>query len=630
MQTTNKFCLFRSEMIKQLILIVGMVIVSLPAHGQFDTLFVNESTDRVALNPHFEYFNSNDDIGVDSAWFQLKAKWKTQHSPPVNFGVVNGFYWFAITIRNTASQEHQFVLRMDQPHTYRVSIYTIKDDKPIYQYRAGLDFPFHDRPIPVRYMAFPITLQANSAATVLIKVHQINSLSLPAYLVTPFELQNSNYQQNLIWGLWTGFILFCALLACIAWLIIKRSVFVWYSFYMLAAAFYGIVELGYGFQFLYPDYPQYSATLIVDAGLLTFILFVKFTQSLLETRINFKKAHRALSLIAGVFASLVVLGFFILDIMLEITPILLPLMNISILVTLCLLAYVGIKSLTTNKIVAIFYLVSYGILIGCSTFSILNVGFGAFGYFGPNPILFGYLTEAILLSVAIAFFFHRLNNERLKLATVVNAQQKEMYQQYIAGIDKERSRIAGELHDDVGSRLSYLKRLLVTHSEESSKTAHEVEVLIQDVRNLSHELAPPMAHVSGLLPLLEKLINDQRKGIHQEIKLQVHQYQETLSQIQIHQVYRIVQEALGNAIKYSQANRIDVQVFGREDEFSVTIEDNGIGFDTSTNQNGIGLNQMKIRAESLAGRLEINSRPNKGCQLILTVPITSTTPKTLA
>lgn len=608
-------------MIKNLLFVVLTLARYLPACGQSDTVFVNEINDQISLNPYFKYFSSDSDMPVKSAWLRLKTKTNTQQAPPINMGVVNGFFWFSLSVRNTTQKDQSLILRLDQPHIYRVNFYSVKNDTPVFKYQAGLDYPFHDRPIPVRYMAFPIDIPALESSTTIVKIHHINSLSFPAYLVTPAKLMNSNYKQNLGWGLWVGFILFCALLAFIGGMILRRSVFVWYSLYMLGAAFYGIVELGYGFQFLYPTYPKYSATIIVDAGLLTFILFIKFTQALLETRKNFPFANRVLSIIAIVFTSLVVLGFLILDVMLKITPILLPIVNCSILVTLAILTYVGVKSLAYNKIVAIFYLISYGILIGCSTILVLNVAFGIFNYFGTNPILFGYLSEAILLSVAIAFFFDRINSERLRLAIAVTTQQKEMYQQYLLGIDKERSRIAGELHDDIGSRLSYLKRLLDTSREDSTKASNEVEFLIEDVRNLSHELAPPMANNSELLPLLEKLITDNRRSAGIDIKLQVHQFKEVLNQVQILQSYRIVQEAINNALKHSRPDRIDVQLFGRPDEFSITVEDNGSGFDSSTSTNGIGISQMKIRAESINGKLDINSMPGKGCQVTLAVPI---------
>ena len=97
-----------------------------------------------------------------------------------------------------------------------------------------------------------------------------------------------------------------------------------------------------------------------------------------------------------------------------------------------------------------------------------------------------------------------------------------MYQQYIAGIDKERAELQ-VVHDDVGSRLSYLKRLLIYPQWGEFKTAHEVEVLIG-----MFEFVARTGSAYGAcfrVATTTGKINQRSKGIHQEIKLQVHQYQ---------------------------------------------------------------------------------------------------------
>jgi signal transduction histidine kinase len=162
---------------------------------------------------------------------------------------------------------------------------------------------------------------------------------------------------------------------------------------------------------------------------------------------------------------------------------------------------------------------------------------------------------------------------------------------------------------------------MVTHSKESIKTADQLEQLIKDVRQLSHDLAPPLAHVSGLIPLIEKLITETRLATGLEVKFQQHNYKEVLASNQIQQVYRIIQEALNNIVKHAQATRVDVQIFGHEGEVNISIEDNGIGFYPSEVPDGMGLNQMKIRTESLGGRIEINSHPGNGTLLLISVPV---------
>jgi len=193
-----------------------------------------------------------------------------------------------------------------------------------------------------------------------------------------------------------------------------------------------------------------------------------------------------------------------------------------------------------------------------------------------------------------------------------------MYENYIAGVERERNRIAGDLHDDIGSKLSHLQRILFPNKED--KQSQLMDEIIDDIRNISHDLAPTVAHLSGLLPLVEKLILKTRSESKIDVKLQTHDFKEVLSANQIIQVYRCLQEALNNIVKHSQATRVDLQLFGHENEVHVTVEDNGKGFDKSETTEGFGLSQMKIRAESLGGRIEINSHSGTGTLILLQIP----------
>lgn len=121
----------------------------------------------------------------------------------------------------------------------------------------------------------------------------------------------------------------------------------------------------------------------------------------------------------------------------------------------------------------------------------------------------------------------------------------------------------------------------------------------------SHELVEVLNHVISSIEfyLPQALLKQKRENEPYRdefiIKFQQHNYQEVLVSNQIQQVYRILQEALNNIVKHAQATPVDVQLFGHEKEVNITIEDNGKGFNPQELPDGLGLNQMKIRTESL-------------------------------
>lgn len=601
-----------------------ILIILLPLYlsGQPDTLHLPSGFTQVQVSNGFSYFNTATEITADSALLVFKhTHTQIKQLDKINFGPINGFYWIKGSLKNDSGKDLDLYLEIRQPHIYRMKFYQVLNGSLVALSETGIKYNFFQRPTPHRYFDFPITIRPGETVTILLMVHHLNSLSLPVHVLTQATVHTNNYTQNLIWGYWLGFLSFCSLFAIIASLLLRKMVFFWYFLYILSAALYGFTDQGFAFQYLFPGWEDMAALIIIQLAVYNFVFLVKFSQGLLETKKYLPIVHRILNGIVYFLVVLLIAGVVLQKIMFQLSTIVLPVVNLVTITGLILLAYSGIKSFFTNRIIAVFYLTAYLTLVAAGIFSTLNYGFGLYQYFGPNPILIAYFLEAMILSVALVILFRQVQNERTRLMEKVNTQQKEMYTQYINGIEKERSRIAGELHDDVGSRLSYLKQLMVTHSTESIKTADQLEQLIKDVRQLSHDLAPPLAHVSGLIPLIEKLISETRLATGLEIKFQQHNYKEVLVNNQIQQVYRIIQEALNNILKHAQATRVDVQVFGHEGEVNISIEDNGKGFNPSEVPDGLGLNQMKIRTESLGGRIEINSHPGKGTLVLISVPI---------
>ena len=85
-------------------------------------------------------------------------------------------------------------------------------------------------------------------------------------------------------------------------------------------------------------------------------------------------------------------------------------------------------------------------------------------------------------------------------------------------------------------------------------------------------------------------------------------------------VYRVAQEALNNAVKHSRADRVSVQLRGRPDGVTMTIDDNGVGFDVGASQHGLGLLSMTERVEQIGGSFLLSSDPGKGTRLEVNIP----------
>ena len=194
--------------------------------------------------------------------------------------------------------------------------------------------------------------------------------------------------------------------------------------------------------------------------------------------------------------------------------------------------------------------------------------------------------------------------------------------------DVERARLARELHDDVGQQLALLTiemQALMSGCDERSlrdavaKISTRATEIGRSVHDLSHRLHPAQLRLVGLtgaLGALQRQLSTSKVSVvfsHEAVPL-------SLSEDVIVCLYRIAQEALSNAIKHGRADKISVCLLGEPGGVHMTIDDNGVGFDTRTASSGLGLISMSERIEQVGGALHVRSQPGRGTQVEVRVP----------
>jgi signal transduction histidine kinase len=208
--------------------------------------------------------------------------------------------------------------------------------------------------------------------------------------------------------------------------------------------------------------------------------------------------------------------------------------------------------------------------------------------------------------------------ERDVLARVVSAQEVE------------RRRLARELHDGTGQALtSFLLGLsAVEHADSLEGVRRAIAPLrklvvatLQDVRRLSVELRPKALDDFGLGPALRRLGQSVRETTGVDVQVEERLGAERLPSDVETAVYRIVQEALANALRHAAAQRVSIVATRRAGSISLMIEDDGRGFDTSAPADGMGLSGMRERVSLLDGLLRLDSAPGAGTTLVVDLPL---------
>lgn len=215
-------------------------------------------------------------------------------------------------------------------------------------------------------------------------------------------------------------------------------------------------------------------------------------------------------------------------------------------------------------------------------------------------------------------------------------QQKFRSVLILEGQEEERKRIAMDIHDGIGQMLTSLKfqieSINLKESEKAQTKISEIDLLIKqiikEVRKVTFNLKPTVLGDYGLQAALNVFI--QEIGKLTDIKLIYKTEGELyrLPQKIENNIFRIIQEAINNAIKYSEAQLIEVFLRQTENDLTITVKDAGKGFDPklvearSMNiESGRGFFNMYERTEYVNGRLEIISDPGKGTTVLLTVPM---------
>jgi PAS domain S-box-containing protein len=201
--------------------------------------------------------------------------------------------------------------------------------------------------------------------------------------------------------------------------------------------------------------------------------------------------------------------------------------------------------------------------------------------------------------------------------------------------EKERRRIASELHDQIGQNLALCMLKVATLEKETpqesaltelSAVRRLLECSIQDTRSLIFDLSPPVLYELGFQAALEWLAERMEEQFHVPVEFESHAGCEVLENDRQVILFQVVRELLINVGKHSRAHQAKVILSPEQGSLKIQVNDDGVGFDATKvfdpkGQNDhYGFFSMRERLNYLGGKLEVRSKPGQGSQIVLTVP----------
>jgi signal transduction histidine kinase len=236
---------------------------------------------------------------------------------------------------------------------------------------------------------------------------------------------------------------------------------------------------------------------------------------------------------------------------------------------------------------------------------------------------------ALLATVYVGRLERDLQQQRLKELQTTDDLQR-LSAKLVTAQEEERRTIARELHDEIGQVLMAIKvELAVAQRRIEGVGAPErllddaqsiTDGALHTVRDLSHLLHPALLDDLGLPAAMQWYLGSFGKRHRIAVELLHEGMDERLAPEIEAAAYRIIQEALTNVVKHAHATLAFVYLQRTGDTVGVTIEDNGVGFETASAGRGLGLIGIRERVSHLRGTVRVDSAPGKGTRLTLTLP----------
>ncbi len=551
-------------------------------------------------------------------------------------------YWFKFRLKNSTKINQTFVIDLPTPLYDEGRLYAVENKTVIHEQYLSWDTPQLERPVKHRNFIFPITLKANQEVTCYLKLRkEVGSILIP---VTVWERNAFDYYYYSAdyhtWGFVTGILLFVVFFSFLLLFAFKDMLYFYYGLYVLMALGFICTTQGYFIRF-YVDGSfgvagnrlRYVCSLLF---LIAGLLFVrKYLQwDLLKTSLFNNMTWVLIGVLICMLLFLYVDHLLLKDTLFRsynalVSDILSVILWIPTLYVIfgaiyCVIIrhfakeafYFLLANLPIATIVFLSALSSYEMVNGSRLVEI--------EYFAG-----AFITEIVVLMVLLAYRLKTMQDTAERLFLEKTLAQQQRTEAILEAEDRERLRIARDLHDGIGQMLAAarmaLGNFLAKKKLENQHIQNSLDLLeesIKEIREISHNMMPGALTKLGLSTALKQFVNKINALGVLQIELQIIGVKERLSEKIETMLYRVVLEILSNIIRHAEATKVSIELVKHENELVLVVEDNGKGFDgKAPENNGIGIKNIATRVEYLNGSVNFDSAIGRGTSVIVEIPL---------
>jgi signal transduction histidine kinase len=541
--------------------------------------------------------------------------------------------WIAFTVENTESELQNMVFEVGDPHINRLDFYKISDTSIVNLGTAGDLGGFNLRDIADNNFIFQFPLQPNEKCMLLLKVDNKGHTTMMPFSLKLFsDHYSSTVTEYLLWGLLTGILLFVCLFSLLIYFSLKEKLFLFYSIYIFTILMWIWSNNGLGYQFLYPELPDVMARIRLISAAFGIVLMLHVMQLFTNQSRDNSRFFRVTNFVKIGLCLMGLILFIPYDYNNDFTLITVFLVASDILVLLsALLLFAGlIEKIKQGQQSASVYLTAVSVFFISVTLTLsVRLGIIQATALTLNIVYIGILIEVLILAFALSQRYKALSKEEQRLQIEIETQKKDTLHKMELAAVRERSRIAADLHDDIGSGISGLR--LFSEMAERKNTIEELKsdtmkitetaaMLADKIRDVVWTLDADNKNLESFLLYLHKygIRFFENSAIEFKMNIPFHLTEISLSAEKQKQLLLAFKEIFNNALKHSGANKLDCEV-STGDLITITITDNGNGFNTSLLHKGKGLDNISKRIHSINGTVDIET--NAGTVFTISIPV---------
>lgn len=570
-----------------------LYLLAISPLSALDHAVLDKHLNEYDLNGHVYYLFENES---ELTATEVMGRWRQNQfirsaSARLSLGYTAKAVWIAIPFRGTGEP---LVLEITSLIDSIRFAHLDERGKLLNGVDTGRDFPLHTRPIAHHNFVFPVNTVAEAPGYLLLRLKSQGSMLVPLKLLREADFVKTDHREQFIYGLYFGIMLVMVLYNLFLFSATRDVAYVYYVFYIFFFALFQFSIWGFTHEMLLPDNPL-PAKYALPVGLHLATLFqLPFAR-------QFFQARSVIPLLYKISTGFSIVTFISLVAALVIPYRWFIMMGIVTGAGGALLNLAMALTLYSRKIrTARFFLIAYSVFIGGALLlGLRNFGVLTHSFVTSYSVQIGSVLEVVLLSLALADRINVLRAQKEETQRKAAERERELTQD----LENERNRIAGEIHDVVGSELTVLLLESEDPKTEIKTLGQRLKFVLESIRDLVFLLNNKTSLAETLedqIAIYARRLGETKKY---EISLDLKKCGVLLGLEKSLHLYRIFTEWMNNTIRHAKPKKIEISLALVADHVMLEIRHDGLGFDWNGKANASGLGNIAHRATKLKGRV---------------------------